>query len=80
VPSPWATFDNSAPNSLLFATDPVALDCVMVDLLAAETSISGDAGAYLNAAANAGLGVFEHGDPWNSGYSQIDYVRTDISS
>jgi hypothetical protein len=79
-PSQWATFDNSAPNSLLFATDPVALDCVLYDLLAAETTIRNNADAYLTVAANAGLGISEHGDPWGSGYSQIAYVRVEISS
>ncbi len=36
VPQPWQTFGNQFPNSLFFATDPVAVDCVMYDLLAAE--------------------------------------------
>jgi hypothetical protein len=30
---------------------------------------------YLKLAAGAGLGTFERGVPWGSGYSQIDYVR-----
>ena len=77
APSPWTTFGDSAPNSLFFATDPVALDSVMYDLLATEATIMDDSDAYLSAAAKAGLGVFEHGDPWDSGYSQIDYVRVD---
>jgi hypothetical protein len=77
APSPWMTFGGSAPNSLLFATDPVAIDSVMYDLLATETTIMDDSDAYLSAAADAGLGIFEHGDPWGSGYSQIDYVRVD---
>jgi hypothetical protein len=77
TPLPWKTFGDSAPNSLFFATDPVALDCVMYDLLAAETTIMDDSDVYLNVAADAGLGVFEHGDPWGSGYNQIDYVRVD---
>jgi uncharacterized protein (DUF362 family) len=77
APSPWVTFGDGAPNSLLFATDPVALDSVAYDLLATETTIIDDSDAYLSAAAEAGLGVFEHGDPWGDGYSQIDYVRVD---
>ena len=37
-PSRWATFGNQVPESLFFATDPVAIDCVLCDFLAAETS------------------------------------------
>ena len=36
VPVLWSTFGNRAPNSLFFATDPVAVDCVMCDFLTAE--------------------------------------------
>jgi len=74
-PSRWTTFGNAAPNSLFFATDPVAIDCVMYDFLAAETTIKANADSYLSVAANIGLGVFEHGAPWGSGYSTIDYVK-----
>lgn len=74
-PSPWTTFGDSAPNSLFFATDPVALDSVMYDFLAAETAIKDNADIYLSVAADAGLGTFEHGNPWGSGYSIIDYVK-----
>ncbi len=74
-PLRWTTFGDSAPNSLFFATDPVAIDCVMYDFLAAETTIRDNADSYLGAAADAGLGVFEHGEPWSSGYSHIDYVK-----
>jgi len=75
-PLRWTTFGDAASNSLFFATDPVAIDCVMYDFLAAETTIpQANADSYLSLAADAGLGVFEHGDPWGSGYSQIDYVK-----
>jgi uncharacterized protein (DUF362 family) len=74
-PVPWATFDNQVPNSLFFAQDPVALDCVMYDFLAAEIGNSDDAAAYLQVAAAAGLGVFERGDPWGAGYQQIEYTK-----
>ena len=78
-PSTWSTFGGEAPSSLFFATDPVALDCVMLNLLEDEVSLSPSADDYLLAAANAGLGVFERGDPWQqpfgSGYSSIEYIR-----
>ena len=74
-PEPWTTFGDVAANSLFFATDPVALDSVMYDFLAAETTIIDNADVYLNVAENAGLGVFEHGAPWGSGYNTIDYVK-----
>lgn len=85
VPSRWSTFGNDAPNSLLFATDPVAVDCVMLDLLDAEPGYHpkrSGADDYLRVAASSGLGTFERGDPWQhpygSGYSGIEYVRLEL--
>lgn len=74
----WITFGNSAPDSLFFSTDPVAIDCVMADFLEAEDEAQGIAFLdmsrdYLVYAASLGLGVYEQGDPWGSGYSQIEY-------
>jgi hypothetical protein len=77
-PVPWTTFGDAASNSLFFSTDPVALDCVMYDFLAAETTVMDDSECYMSAAADAGLGVCEHGDPWGGGYSQIDYERVEV--
>ena len=83
-PVTWTTFGNQVPNSLFLASDPVAIDCVMHDLLLAEpdTSICAGSNNYLRLAAEAGLGVFEQGKPWQdpygSGYTEIDYVRLDI--
>lgn len=37
------TFGNKPPNSLFFATDPVAIDCVMYDFLDAERHIKSGA-------------------------------------
>jgi hypothetical protein len=83
-PSTWTTFGGNVPNSLFFAKDPVALDCVMCDLLAAEATIPNWCDNYLRLAQGAGLGVFERGDPWRqpwgSGYSQISYQRIELSS
>jgi uncharacterized protein (DUF362 family) len=81
VPTRWQSFGNAACNSLLFARDPVAIDCVMMDLLYAEyNSQPGNdhVDDYLKLAATAGLGVFEHGQPWGSGYTNINYARIDI--
>ena len=77
-PAPWSTFGNQAPNSLFLATDPVAIDCVLADFLAAETTLPAGTDYYLQLAADAGLGVFERGDPWGSGYSEIDYQRYEV--
>jgi hypothetical protein len=71
---PWVTFGNRAPDSLLFATDPVAIDCVMCDLLNAEWQLDSIADHYLVYANTVGLGTYERGDPWGSGYNLIDYV------
>lgn len=83
-PVTWHTFGD-APNSLLFSTDPVAIDCVMVDLLAAEGRADRGAYDYLFCAQEAGLGICEGtranpgGSPWltpyGSGYSAIEYIR-----
>jgi hypothetical protein len=83
-PEPWETFDGQVPNSLFFAKDPVAIDCLMHDLLAAEpdTHVVEGSNNYLRLAAEAGLGSFEQGDPWQtpygSGYEKILYVRTEL--
>jgi hypothetical protein len=79
TPQEWVTFGNGAPNSLFLATDPVAIDCVMSDFLAAENGIADMADDYLVLAGNAGLGMYERGDPfqtpYGSGYTQIEYIR-----
>jgi hypothetical protein len=84
VPSRWQTFGNVAANSLFFATDPVAIDCVMMDILYAEPTDHPYQGAgaddYLKLAAAAGLGVFEHGQPWGVGYTHIDYKRVEADT
>ncbi len=80
VPTVWQTFGNKFPNSLFFSRDPVAIDCVMYDLLNAEPWYNPDEAAdYLRLAAAAGLGVYESGDPWGSGYNLIDYVKISLT-
>ncbi len=81
APSRWSTFGDAAPNSLFFATDCVAVDCVMLDMLDAEpTYHPRPAGTddYLVLAAEAGLGTYERGDFWGVGYGEITYVRMDL--
>jgi hypothetical protein len=75
APIPWQTFDQQAPNSLLFSRDPVAIDCVMCDLLHAEWGVDEAAYDYLRLAETRRLGVFERGEPWNNHYQKINYVR-----
>jgi len=81
-PEPWTTFGGGAPNSLFFAVDPVAIDCVMCDFLDAELGIYDWADEHLQVAEGAGLGTYERGNPWQepygSGYSQIDYDRFEL--
>jgi hypothetical protein len=69
------TFDHQTPNSLFFSTDPVAVDSVMYDFLAAEWTLRAGADNYLRLASEMGLGVYERGDPRGTGYQQIEYVR-----
>jgi hypothetical protein len=75
TPEPWSTFGGQVPNSLFLARDPVAIDCVMLDFLAAEVPVPSAAAAYLQLAGAAGLGVFERGDPWGAGYTLIAYEK-----
>jgi hypothetical protein len=81
-PRRWFTFGNGAPNSLFFSKDPVAIDCVMCDLLAYETTaVPAWADDYLVIANNVGLGVYERGNPWapsGSGYSVIKYQKIEL--
>jgi hypothetical protein len=80
APATWSTFGNEVPNSLFFATDPVAVDCVMCDLLAAEVTLPDAADDYLALAEGAGLGVYERGAPWGTGYNEIDYLKIELGT
>jgi len=80
VPSPWNSFGDDSPNSLFFSRDPVAVECVMFDILNAETSVwhpkrGANEDDHLVLAAAAGMGSYERADPWADTYSTIDYVR-----
>ena len=80
-PQPWYTFGDASPCSLFLSTDPVAIDCVLHDLLKEERGSSqpGVSNSYLELAASAGMGVYERGYPWQtpfgSGYDKIIYQR-----
>jgi hypothetical protein len=85
----WSIFDGDTANSLFFAVDPVAVDCVMADLIRAEGWFSTNhAYDYLFCAQEAGLGLCEGsrnnpgGDPlqtpYGSGYATIHYTRIDV--
>ena len=74
-PVRWRTFGDAAPNSLFFSRDRVAMDCVLCDLLRAEWGLVDAAYDYLRVAQARGLGVCERGDPWGSGYQQIEYLK-----
>jgi hypothetical protein len=78
APRVWSTFGNNVPKSLFFSRDPVAIDCVLYDFLDAETSLATGSDDYLRLAGDAGLGTFEFGDPWGSGYNDIDYRRINL--
>ncbi len=78
VPTRWTTFGNQFPNSLFFSRCTRSRwTAVRYDLLAAEGCpyAWAEATDYLRIAAAAGLGVYEHGDPWGSGYALIEYVK-----
>jgi hypothetical protein len=77
-PALWSTYGNQPPNSLFFSLDPVAIDSVMADFLDAEAGIDPRSRYYLPLAEASGLGIFEQGDPWASGYTRIDYRRVEV--
>ncbi len=80
APRPWNTFPEPSPNSLLFSTDPVALDSVMLDHITKEIETQGDNAPqwvrdcvknhdFLEyAMEHYGLGIHEHRP-----YKLIDY-------
>jgi uncharacterized protein (DUF362 family) len=76
-PETWRTFGDKVPNSLFFAKDPVAVDCVMHDLIAAELgdNLTPAANRYLVLAGKAGIGVYESVNPWSESYTQINYTK-----
>jgi uncharacterized protein (DUF362 family) len=87
-PKQWQLLGNSASNALVVAQDPIAIDCVLTDILAQELALHTDYSAIpsstwtpLQTAATAGLGTYEKGDPMKtpigSGYSKIKYVYID---
>jgi hypothetical protein len=84
APVRWSSFGDDAPSSLLLSVDPVAIDCVMTDLIRAERSGMGSAYDYLFCAQDAGLGSCEGtrqspgGDPWGRGYDKLDYLNSQM--
>jgi uncharacterized protein (DUF362 family) len=88
--SSWSIFGGPG-DSLFFGVDPVAVDCVMADLIVAE-GLVGKAHTYdyLFCAQEAGLGICEGTRsnpggaplqiPYGSGYTAIEYIRTDTAS
>ena len=80
-PAQWQSFGNNAPNSLFFSADPVAIDCVMMDILDNEPAYHPkrpQADEYLKNAALKGYGIYERGAPSGLGYSQINYIKREI--
>ena len=77
IPSPWPTFGGKSPHSLFFSRDPVAIDCVMYDLLEAEGGVPSGSDNYLKLPSAAGLGTFEHRDAAKQ-YHLIEYRRIEV--
>jgi hypothetical protein len=52
----------------------------MADFLRVEPGAGVSAGAdnYLQLAQDAGLGIFERGDPWGGGYRAIEYRKLEL--
>ncbi|MBD3348855.1 MAG: DUF362 domain-containing protein [Candidatus Eisenbacteria bacterium] len=72
-PTRWPSC-GGPPNSILLSTDPVALDCVVADMLAEQGAIPEGSDDYLVLAGEAGMGVCERaGD--DGEYAAIDYLH-----
>lgn len=76
LPTPWHTFPgDKTPNSLFFATDPVALESIIGDYIAEEQSyhnLNPRPHDYLHQAAKENLGTHEHRKT-KGGYDLIAY-------
>lgn len=83
-PTRWVVFSNQSPKSLFLATDPVAIDCVMGDLINQEFIQNGYGAIraasfdYLILAAEDGLGVYDRGDPLQNTYSKIELIKREV--
>ena len=81
APSEWSIFGNDWPKRIFFATDPVAVDCVMYDFLDWQSSRTAQHEICIVQAANAGQGIRDH---WNNSsdrqYAAIDYVELDMDN
>jgi hypothetical protein len=92
VPRPWILFENTSPNSVLFSIDPVAVDCIMHDLVRFERMHQELSGSFQKpiqlACATAGLGTND--DPIESevepssigplfSYPSINYKVVDVT-
>ncbi len=78
-PSGWDIFQGKYPASLFLSQDPVAIDCVMGDFIAAERGLSDDAFAYLKLASELGLGVFDRSNQSDGHYQKIHYLFEDMT-
>ncbi len=74
-PSAWPTCSGS-PNTILLSTDPVAMDCVVGDMLLAQNAIPEESLDYLRLASDAGMGVYDRANEVGE-YAAIDLVRID---
>lgn len=65
-------------KSLFLATDPVAIDSVMIDWLATQWTLPPNSDDYLYLAAQAGLGTYERSSDFR--YSLIDYSELTLDA
>jgi hypothetical protein len=80
VPRKWSVFGNDWPKRLFFATDPVAIDCVMYDFVNWQNPRTAQHEYYLICAANADQGMRDHwNNPSEKKYSLIDFVQIDLN-
>jgi len=81
LPTPWHTFPgDKTPNSIFLATDPVAVESIIADYVAAEQTYHKfdlRPHDYLHWAAKENLGIHEHRKSDGS-YSLIEYIQVKL--
>lgn len=81
TPTRWAVFGNDWPKRIFFATDPVAIDCVMYDFIDWQNPRSAQHGNYLVQAAAANQGTLDHwNNPADKNYADIDFIQLDMEN
>ena len=79
-PSGWDIYQGKLPTSLFLSLDPVAIDCVMGDFIAAERGLPDTAFAFLKLASDLGLGIYDRSQKPGGEYQKINYLFEEMNA